>query len=99
MTAEFAARSATINVLRIDDRVIMKLSEIIGSEGESDARFAALEIAGIASDSRKAKPGDLFVAVPGTKADGLTFVPQALAAGAAAVMAEHAPEKLPEVKP
>jgi len=36
------------------------------------------------------KPGDLFVAVPGTKADGLAFVPQALKAGAAAIMAEQA---------
>ena len=48
----------------------------------------ALELGGIAADSRKVKPGDLFVAVPGTKSDGLSFVPQALAAGAAAVMAE-----------
>ena len=32
---------------------------------------------GITADSRAVKPGDLFVAVPGTKADGLRFVPQA----------------------
>jgi UDP-N-acetylmuramoyl-L-alanyl-D-glutamate--2,6-diaminopimelate ligase len=74
----------------------LKLGEIIGSDGEFDARFALLELGGIASDSRRVKPGDLFVAVPGTKADGLAFVPQALAAGAAAIMAEGAPENLPE---
>ena len=62
----------------------MKLSDLIGDDGEFDARFAALDIAGIASDSRKVKRGDLFVAVPGNKADGLSFVPQALGAGAAA---------------
>src|SRR5262249_36401376 len=33
--------------------------------------------------------------VPGTKADGATFVPQALKAGAVAVMAEHRPAALP----
>ncbi|MBV8512562.1 MAG: UDP-N-acetylmuramoyl-L-alanyl-D-glutamate--2,6-diaminopimelate ligase, partial [Xanthobacteraceae bacterium] len=43
------------------------------------------------ADSRMVKPGFLFAAVPGTKADGLVFVPQALAAGAVAVMAERAP--------
>jgi UDP-N-acetylmuramoyl-L-alanyl-D-glutamate--2,6-diaminopimelate ligase len=74
----------------------VKLGELIGRDGEFDARFAALEIGGLISDSRKVKPGDLFVAVPGNKADGLTFVPQALAAGAAAVMAERAPDKLPD---
>ena len=74
----------------------MKLSELVGPEGEFDVRCGALEIAGIASDSRKVKRGDLFVAVPGTKADGLSFVPQAVAAGAAAIMAERAPENLPE---
>src|SRR5439155_1463716 len=37
------------------------------------------------------KPGDLFVAVAGAKAGGLELLPQALAAGAAAVMAERPP--------
>jgi UDP-N-acetylmuramoyl-L-alanyl-D-glutamate--2,6-diaminopimelate ligase len=74
----------------------VKLSELVGPDGEFDVRLGALEIAGIASDSRKVKRGDLFVAVPGTKADGLSFVPQAVAAGAAAIMAERAPGNLPE---
>ena len=74
----------------------MKLSELIGQDGQIDARFAAREITGIAADSRKVKPGYLFVAVPGTKSDGLSFVPQALAAGAAAILAERTPDKLPD---
>jgi UDP-N-acetylmuramoyl-L-alanyl-D-glutamate--2,6-diaminopimelate ligase len=74
----------------------LKLGELIGRDGEFDARLGAVEIAGIASDSRKVKRGDLFVAVPGTKADGLAFVPQAVTAGAAAIMAERAPSSLPE---
>ena len=70
----------------------MKLAALPLENARDEPRFAGLELAGIAADSRKVKPGDLFVAVPGSKADGLTFVPQALAAGAAAVMAERAPE-------
>src|SRR3974390_3583282 len=73
----------------------MKLRDLLEDDAPFDARFAARAIAGIASDSRKVKPGFLFVAVPGTKADGLAFLPQALAAGAAAVMAERKPD-LPE---
>jgi len=72
----------------------VKLNDLIGQDGVFDARFGAREISGIASDSRKVRRGDLFVAVPGNKADGLQFVPQAIAAGAAALMAERAPEKL-----
>src|SRR5512140_1860046 len=77
----------------------MKLQDLLGQDrlddgALCDARFAALEIGGITADSRKVRPGDLFVAVPGTKADGLGYVPQALAAGAVAVMAERAPEAL-----
>ena len=48
-----------------------------------------LDITGVTADSRKVKKGDLFVAVPGTKADGSQFVAQALAAGAAAAIAEQ----------
>jgi UDP-N-acetylmuramoyl-L-alanyl-D-glutamate--2,6-diaminopimelate ligase len=76
--------------------VAVNLSELIGAQGEFDARFGAVEIGGIVSDSRKVKRGDLFVAIPGAKADGLSFVPQAIAAGACAIMAERAPENLPE---
>ena len=36
----------------------------------SPALVRRLEITGVAHDSRKVKPGDLFVALPGTKADG-----------------------------
>ena len=68
----------------------MKLADLPLEQARFDPRFAGLELAGVASDSRKVKPGDLFVAVPGTKSDGLSFVPQALAAGALAVMAERA---------
>ncbi len=51
-------------------------------------------IAGIASDSRKVRPGDLFVAIRGEQYDGHDFIPDAVRAGAAAVLLERAPEDL-----
>jgi len=52
---------------------------------------AALDVpcTGVAYDSRKVTPGSVFVALPGQKADGVLFAPQAIAAGAVAVVAEH----------
>jgi UDP-N-acetylmuramoyl-tripeptide--D-alanyl-D-alanine ligase len=41
-------------------------------------------------DSREAAPGGLFAALPGTRTDGHAFAGQALAAGAAAVLATRA---------
>src|SRR6266566_3831068 len=73
----------------------MKLADLLTADALSDARFAALEIAGVSADSRAVKPGELFVAVAGAKTDGLNFIPQALAAGAAAIMAERPPPPLP----
>ncbi|MBZ6075219.1 UDP-N-acetylmuramoyl-L-alanyl-D-glutamate--2,6-diaminopimelate ligase [Microvirga puerhi] len=49
---------------------------------------ASLVVTGIASDSRKVGQGSVFFAVPGTKADGMSFVPQAVAAGAVAIVGE-----------
>lgn len=43
-------------------------------------------------DSRQVKPGDVFVALPGTKTDGHRYVPQAFAAGAAACIVREAPQ-------
>jgi UDP-N-acetylmuramoyl-L-alanyl-D-glutamate--2,6-diaminopimelate ligase len=70
----------------------MKLQDLLTVDALSDARFAALNVSGITADSRKVKPGDLFVAVAGTKDDGLRFVAPALASGAIAVMAERVPQ-------
>src|SRR5215469_2868201 len=69
----------------------MKLKSLLTVDSVSDVRFAALELGGVSADSRTVKPGDLFVAVAGAKDDGLRHVGAALAAGAAAIMAERVP--------
>jgi UDP-N-acetylmuramoyl-L-alanyl-D-glutamate--2,6-diaminopimelate ligase len=43
-------------------------------------------ITGLAVDSRKAKPGDLFLAYPGEHYDGRRFIDRAIGAGAVAVL-------------
>lgn len=45
-------------------------------------------ISGVQIDSRKVVPGDLFLAIPGEVHDGRQFIEQAVASGAAAVLAE-----------
>jgi UDP-N-acetylmuramoyl-L-alanyl-D-glutamate--2,6-diaminopimelate ligase len=46
-------------------------------------------LAGITSDSRKVKPGWGFVAIPGSKVDGHSFIDQALAQGAAVLVVDR----------
>jgi UDP-N-acetylmuramoyl-L-alanyl-D-glutamate--2,6-diaminopimelate ligase len=73
----------------------MNLGDLLIPDAAYDARFAARPIVGVTADSRAVRPGHLFVAIPGTKADGLQYVGNAIAAGAAAIMAERAPQALP----
>jgi UDP-N-acetylmuramoyl-L-alanyl-D-glutamate--2,6-diaminopimelate ligase len=72
----------------------MKLKDLLTVDALSDARFDTVEVRGITADSRTVKPGDLFVAMAGSKDDGLRFVAPAVAAGAAAVMAERVAQAL-----
>src|SRR2546421_1661935 len=51
----------------------------------------------VRDDSRLVGPGDLFVAVPGTKEDGGRFVEDAVRRGATAVVAEAAVARAPGV--
>src|SRR6187549_2953904 len=74
----------------------MKLADLLVDSARLDARAGAVEIGGITADSRAVKAGDLFVAMAGSKADGLRFIEQAAKAGAAAVLAERQPESLPQ---
>ncbi len=46
------------------------------------------EPGGVADDSRLVRPGDLFLAYPGDKADGRRYIDDAIARGAAAVLFE-----------
>ncbi|MBM4430677.1 MAG: UDP-N-acetylmuramoyl-L-alanyl-D-glutamate--2,6-diaminopimelate ligase, partial [Chloroflexi bacterium] len=48
-----------------------------------------VEITGLACDSRRVQPGDLFVAVPGVDVDGHSFIPAALQRGAVAVVGQR----------
>ena len=73
----------------------MKLSDLLNGLGWLDPQTGEIEAAGVTSDSRKVKRGDVFVAVPGTKADGLSFAAQAAAAGAAAIVGEGGSPALP----
>ena len=58
---------------------------------ELAAGIADVSVAGITADSRRVQPGWLFVAVPGTKADGMGYVVDAAARGAAAIIGEGLP--------
>ena len=49
------------------------------------------EIAAITADSRQVVPGSLFVALRGETVDGHRFIPDALALGAVAIVAEQPP--------
>ncbi|CAN7386676.1 UDP-N-acetylmuramoyl-L-alanyl-D-glutamate--2,6-diaminopimelate ligase [Brevundimonas sp. LjRoot202] len=60
----------------------MKLSDLLRRDVPADP-----VITGVTADSRKVAPGSLFVALPGSAADGRAFIPQALSQGAAAVLA------------
>lgn len=53
----------------------------------------AVATLGLATDSRRAGPGTLFVAVPGVAADGRDFITAALAAGACAVLCHSGDER------
>ena len=60
-----------------------------------DPNLRDAEVSGVTADSRAVKPGFVFFAVPGVKADGLGFAAQAVANGAIAVVAERRPAEPP----
>ena len=69
----------------------MKLRDLLP---EAEPRQGVIDISGVSADSRKVKPGFLFVAIAGAKADGAYFAKEAVDVGAVAVAAEQRPEGL-----
>ena len=61
-----------------------QLSEVVCRDVPQDRM-----ITGITADSRKVADGYLFAALPGVSVDGRKFAPEAVKAGAAAVLAQE----------
>ncbi|HVA95018.1 MAG TPA: UDP-N-acetylmuramoyl-L-alanyl-D-glutamate--2,6-diaminopimelate ligase [Candidatus Dormibacteraeota bacterium] len=86
-------------------RPAVRLAKLLrGLEGKLDPKSVAahgdLEIIEIAYDSRRVKPGTLFVAIRGEKTDGNQFVAEAAEHGAVAIASEQAiPGTLPPIFP
>jgi UDP-N-acetylmuramoyl-L-alanyl-D-glutamate--2,6-diaminopimelate ligase len=77
----------------------MNLERLVAALDPVDVKGnAAVEIADLAYDARAATPGSLFFAVPGMRADGHDFAPQAVDNGAAALVVERAlDQNVPQV--
>ncbi|MFU8764517.1 MAG: UDP-N-acetylmuramoyl-L-alanyl-D-glutamate--2,6-diaminopimelate ligase [Haliea sp.] len=63
----------------------MLLPVLLGSCADA---WPALQVRGVQLDSRRVRPGDLFLALPGDSHDGRQFIEQAIANGAVAIAAE-----------
>ena len=85
------SRSETLALNRVF-KLAPKLSdyfrdgEILAVKGEPDR-----PISGLAVDSRRVVPGNLFFALPGRHADGATFIDEAVSRGAVAIVVQKMP--------
>ena len=77
----------------------MQLQSLLGPETTAPRGCGSVDVTGITADSRQVQAGWLFAAIPGSKADGTRFVPEAVAKGAVAILAKvgtpiDAPERV-----
>lgn len=58
--------------------------------GSTPPETAQVRVTGVSSDSRRIRPGDLYVAIPGAHLHGADFLPAVVRAGAVAVLSDAA---------
>ena len=67
----------------------MKLRDLFSDDAAIEPRAEAVDVHGLAVDSRAVVPGDLFFALAGSKTDGARFIDSAIKAGAVAVAGDR----------
>ncbi|NKI34332.1 UDP-N-acetylmuramoyl-L-alanyl-D-glutamate--2,6-diaminopimelate ligase [Wenzhouxiangella sp. XN79A] len=67
-----------------------RLATLLSGWPVSPGLLSPLDVGGLTRDSRRVRPGDAFVALPGAQAHGLEFAAEALAAGAVVVLHDAA---------
>lgn len=67
----------------------MRLRDLFSNDAAIEPQAEAVDVKGLAVDSRAVKPGDLFFALAGSKTDGSRFIESAIAAGAVAIAGEQ----------
>ncbi|HKS71700.1 MAG TPA: UDP-N-acetylmuramoyl-L-alanyl-D-glutamate--2,6-diaminopimelate ligase, partial [Terriglobales bacterium] len=65
---------------------LLQGAEVLSQSGDPPVR-------GVEYDSRRVRPGDVFVAMRGESSDGNQFIDKAIAAGAAAIVSDSSTEK------
>jgi UDP-N-acetylmuramoyl-L-alanyl-D-glutamate--2,6-diaminopimelate ligase len=88
----------------MSDGILLKtlLNEALASHefnmglNAGERMLAGSTITHVTGDSRAVGPGTLFVAVPGMRVDGHSFIPAAIEAGAVAIIGSHSVEQLAE---
>src|SRR5258708_5741280 len=81
---------------------VAQIAEITGATPDADSAaldMGAMVTGPVVADSRQARPGSLFAALPGRRADGHDFASRALAAGAPGVRASRPPGVPPPSAP
>src|ERR1700677_1560186 len=81
--AERATVRATVRMVQMN--LLFDDIEVIETSGDP----AAVDVRGIAYDSRRVVPGDLFCCVPGDLSDGHAFAAEAVDRGAVGLLCEH----------
>jgi len=76
--------------------VAAAIAAVAAIPSPAPASFRDVSLTGVSVDSRRTRPGDLFVALPGARVDGHAFAAGAASAGAAAILASRPPEGLPD---
>src|SRR5882757_2332530 len=75
--------------LRLSDWKTMRLRDLFSHDAAIEPQADAIDVKGLAVDSRAVKPGDLFFALAGSKTDGSRFIDAAIAAGAVAIAGDQ----------